>query len=79
MADTRSFLKKKGHPCHIKDILIALGKESTINNIRSMSSQLNNYVRKDEIFTRPVPNTYGLIELDNENVIEELPITFGEN
>jgi hypothetical protein len=44
-------------------------------NRSALSGSIAAYVRKGEIFTRPAPNTFGLLELGNS---VELPLNFGE-
>jgi len=60
---TREYLQKLGHSAYIPDILKGIGKEVTKENRVSLSGNLSWYVRKGLIFTRPKPNTFGLISL----------------
>jgi hypothetical protein len=83
MSMVRDHILKKGHPAHVTELLEALGRESTRENRASLSGSLAAYVRKGEVFTRPSPNTFGLIELGHENDSEtgsydEPPPHFGE-
>jgi hypothetical protein len=55
-------LKAAGHPLHIVRLLEALGRPVNRTNRSTMSSALAAYYRKREIFTRPAPNTFGLVE-----------------
>jgi hypothetical protein len=76
MAKARDFLLQEGKPMHINDILKFLGKGKA--HRASVSGSLGNYVRKNEIFTRPAPNTYGLKEFDAEPAADsEPPEDFG--
>jgi hypothetical protein len=59
----REFIVRKGAPAHINEILEALGKGVTRESRASLTSSIAAYVRRGEIFTRPAPNTFGLIEL----------------
>jgi hypothetical protein len=86
VAMAESFLKSKGEPQHISAILEAQGKEATKENRVSLSGSLGGYVKDGRIFTRPAPNTFGLIEfgaLEGESEGEgeednpDLPDTFG--
>ena len=63
VAKAREVILKRGQPVHITDILGALGKEMTRESRASLTSSLSSYVRKSEVFTRPAPNTFGLIEM----------------
>ena len=88
VAKARDAIKKAGNPLHISEILKALGKPQDKQNKVSLSGSLAGYVRKGEVFTRPSPNTFGLIEFGNGTGKEptdegvgypdELPPTFGK-
>lgn len=67
MSQVRDFILQQGRPAHVSELLEALGKEPTREARASLSGSLAAYVRKGEIFTRPSPNTFGLIELGHEN------------
>lgn len=77
----RRVILSKGVPVHIDDILAALGKDATREAKASLTSSLAAYVRRDEIFTRPAPNTFGLVELghmsSDEDSKYEPPADFG--
>jgi hypothetical protein len=77
----RRVILDKGVPVHIDDILAALGKDATREAKASLTSSLAAYVRRDEIFTRPAPNTFGLVELGHISSDEvssgEPPADFG--
>jgi hypothetical protein len=84
MAKVREFILEKGRPGHVRELLEALGRPATRQARASLSGSLAAYVRKGEIFTRPSPNTFGLIELDHENEDDaspanEPPAGFGED
>jgi hypothetical protein len=66
VAKVRQFILGKGEPAHILELLQVLGKEPTREARASLSGSLAAYVRKGEIFTRPSPNTFGLVELEQE-------------
>ena len=87
---TREAILKAGRPLHITELLAALGRENTREARSSLSGSLAAYVRKDEVFTRPRPNTFGLIEMPVEieppdappdeppdEPVDEPPDTFG--
>jgi hypothetical protein len=83
MSQVRDFILKEGRPAHVSELLEALGKEATRETRASLSGSLAAYVRKGEIFTRPSPNTFGLIELGHENEpepggYEDPPPDFGQ-
>ena len=80
VAKAREVILKRGQPVHITDILGALGKEMTRESRASLTSSLSSYVRKSEVFTRPAPNTFGLIEMGHtaaESEEAEPPTGFG--
>lgn len=82
VARAREIILEAGEPVHIDHLLERLGKEVTRETKASLTGSLAAYVRRDEIFTRPAPNTFGLIELSHDkplpaHVAEEPPATFG--
>jgi hypothetical protein len=52
---------------HLDDLLLELGKKVTRSSQASLAGSLAAYVRREEIFTRPAPNTFGLIELGHDS------------
>jgi seryl-tRNA synthetase len=64
IAKARDAILAAGHPLHIQDLLSAVGKPATKETRAAVSGSLSFYVRRAEIFTRPAPNTFGLIELE---------------
>jgi hypothetical protein len=78
VAKAREAILKAGKPLHINDILKALGKAVNHDSKASMSGSMGAYARKNQVFTRPAPNTFGLIEFQQEPKPEdELPPDFG--
>jgi hypothetical protein len=73
----REALRKSGKPLHINELLKAIGKPVEKKSRLSLSGSLAAYVRKNEIFTRPGPNTFGLHEFDVATE-SELPESFGQ-
>jgi hypothetical protein len=59
----RETILRRGKPVHINELLVAVGKEVTRESRASLTSSIAAYVRRGEIFTRPAPNTFGLVEL----------------
>ena len=81
-AQARDIILGRGAPVHIDDILEAMGKEVTRDAKASLAGSLAAYVRREEIFTRPAPNTYGLVELghtEGPEEEEEPPVGFGDS
>ena len=78
VAKAREVILKAGKPLHINDILKALGKATTHESKASMSGSIAAYARKNQVFTRPAPNTFGLIEFQPDpKPDDELPADFG--
>ena len=71
---TYELLKKKGEPMHINDILTGIGKGISKKERVSLSGALGWYVRRKEIFSRPGPNVFSLLSMDQE---QEPPEDFG--
>ena len=68
-------------PIHINALTEAIGGDSSREGRISLASSLAAYVRKGEIFTRPAPNTFGLVELGHKTIPDEddrPPAGFGQ-
>ena len=88
IAKAREAILAAGRPLHIQDILSAVGKPQSKEARAALSGSLASYVRRAEIFTRPAPNTFGLIEINrrtrastpsNGHSIPEPPPDFGQD
>ena len=85
LARARDILRVAGKPLHITEILKALGQPTDKKHRLSLSRSLSSYVRNAQIFNRPAPNTFGLIEMSKTaNQAEEsegldLPEDFGDD
>ena len=79
IAQARDAILEAGRPVHISALLAAMGREMTRNTRALLSGSLATYVRRREIFTRPEPNTFGLIDTEEapEPTLDEPPETFG--
>ncbi len=64
LAKARDYILEKGQPVPILELLVGIGKEPTKANRASLAGNLGWYVRREEVFSRPFPNTFSLIELD---------------
>jgi hypothetical protein len=82
VARARDIILAKGTPVHVVEILRQMGSEITRATRAALGGSISAYVRKGEIFTRPAPNTFGLVELGHEemspSVSDEPPDDFGE-
>ena len=74
VAKAREFILRKGSPVHVNDILTGIGKEMTRESRASLTSSIAAYVRRGEIFTRPAPNTFGLIELGHTDKVAPISV-----
>jgi hypothetical protein len=73
-AKARDAIKAAGRALHITEIVSELGIENTKENRASLSGSIQQYVRKNQVFRRAGPNTFGLIELNGNHAdSEELP------
>ena len=78
MARSREAILNAGKPLHITELLKALGRPVDKNSRVSLSGSLSAYVKRSEVFTRPAPNTFGLIELNHSEMPDdEPPANFG--
>jgi hypothetical protein len=79
MARTRDMILAAKRPLHITEILAGLGRPDDTASRASITGALGAYVRKGEVFTRPRPNTFGLVELGHHQVAgdDEPPPDFG--
>ena len=66
LALTQAAILRAGKPLHISEILASLNKTDTKPNRISLGGSLANYARQDKIFTKPGPNTFGLIGMENK-------------
>jgi hypothetical protein len=81
VAQARELILQKGVPVHINDLIVGLGKEVTRESRASLTGSIAAYVRRGEVFTRPAPNTFGLVELGHTTIPEEVqepPPGFGK-
>lgn len=74
----REILRKTGKPMHISQLLQALGKPLARNSRASLTGSIGAHVRKNQIFTRPAPNTFGLINwgIEEDHDDDEVPEDF---
>jgi hypothetical protein len=82
LARARDAIQKNGSPMHISALLSAIGIENTKKARVSLVGSLGAYVRKGSVFTRPGPNTFGLVGSLNSLPFgagdEALPEAFGK-
>ena len=78
----RAIILEREEPVHVDELLRAMGKDVTPPNRSSLVGSLAAYVRREEIFSRTAPNTFGLLELDHTEIDPsvldgEPPVGFG--
>lgn len=80
VAQAREAILRHGSAMHISQILLAIGKKTTRKDRASLSGSISAYVRRGEIFTRPAPNQFGLVEFGGNETPSavEPPEGFGE-
>ncbi len=66
LAKVRDYIKRVGRPVPIMELLEGIGKKPTTENRASLAGNIGWYVRRNEIFTRPAPNTFGLIDMESD-------------
>lgn len=71
VAQAREAILERDAPIHIDELLEALGREVTRENKSSITGSIAAYVRKGEIFTRPAPSTFGLVELNHHQLDDD--------
>lgn len=66
MDKARQAILAAGTPLYIDDLLVAIGREPDKENRVSLGSSLQAYVRKQNVFNKPRPNTFGLLEFNQK-------------
>lgn len=62
ITDAKEAITNAGRALHIVEIIKMSGRKNDRKTRTGFSGSLAAYVRRGEIFTRPKPNTFGLIE-----------------
>lgn len=83
LASARDAILKAGRPLHISEIVLAVGKPTDKKTRVSLAGSIAWYVRRNQVFTRPAPNTFGLVEMGagppkTTSTAVALPDSFGE-
>lgn len=78
LARAKDAIQKNGAPMHINELLGAIGADNTKGARVSLVGSLGSYVRKGQVFTRPLPNTFGLIGMAMTDAQGNLPESFGK-
>ncbi|HTS75027.1 MAG TPA: hypothetical protein VMG40_02425 [Bryobacteraceae bacterium] len=69
----RQAIRAAGKPLHVTELLKALGIPNKADQRQALAGSLSSYARKQEIFTRPAPNTFGLVGLESRPPAENTP------
>ena len=79
VANAIEILKKSGKAMHVNEMLKLMGKPITRNTKAALSGTLSPYVKRGQIFTRPAPNTFALVEFGEagSGAADEPPASFG--
>lgn len=65
IAKARDALRAAGKPLHITEILKAIGQPNDKKHRLALGGSIAAYARKNAVFTKAAPNTFGLIEFDS--------------
>ena len=60
-------IEAHGAPMHVDELVESMKLKSTTKSKRSVAGTLASYARKEEVFTRTAPNTFGLIKMQPES------------
>lgn len=77
VAKARDFLRQAGQQLQVMEILKGIGEPPNAANRAGLSSSISAYVREGRIFTRPAPNTFGLVEFSVGTTKKGPPPGFG--
>ena len=67
----RQAIHSAGRPLHLTELISALRLPNKPKERAALAGSLSSYARKGEIFTRPAPNTFGLIEQKGKPVVAQ--------
>jgi hypothetical protein len=65
LSKARDAILKVGRPMHITEIVKAIGKPSDKRTKVALVGGIGRYARKNQVFTKTAPNTFGLLELQS--------------
>ncbi len=74
MARAQAAIFTKKRPLHIEELMQLLGMKAEGNAKTSFAGSLSNYARRGKIFSRPYPNTFGLLESHRPDGYSENPL-----
>jgi hypothetical protein len=66
LARIRNYILHRKSPIYLDELLMLLGREVNNKNRSVLSASLSVYVRKGAVFSRPMPNHFYLLELEEE-------------
>lgn len=62
----RIALTEAQKPLHINQLIVAMGRESSKESKISIASSIQAYARREIIFKKTAPNTFGLIDMPQQ-------------
>lgn len=69
----RGLIRQAGQPLYIDDILRGLGHPISRDAREELRALLRPWLRRGEVFTRPKPSTFGLVELGRRKKTARAP------
>lgn len=75
MDRTYKLLKKHGKQMHIKEVMDGIGEDNSAAARGRHAGAISQYVRRGEIFTRPLPNTFGLVEWGDQVLTDQIDVS----
>jgi hypothetical protein len=82
ISKARDAIMRAGRPLHITEILAAIGRPADKANRAAIGGSIAAYVRRSEVFTRPEPNTFGLLDMNGKPGVPNgvtVPPDFGKD
>ena len=68
LAGAYAAIKEAARPLHVNELLAAMGRTVNRAERSAVSGTLAAYVRRGDVFTRPAPNTFGIVEISEPDV-----------
>jgi len=79
VAKARDVLVAAARPMHIIEILKAMGQPTDKKHRLALAGSIASYARKDQVFKKTAPNTFGLLDFEEEIPIMPEPMDLGLN
>lgn len=72
LESVRNILRQETKPMHIDSIIVKMQKDYTGNMRAGLAGSLSSYARRNKVFTKTAPNTFGLIEFNFPKNVSQL-------